>query len=213
MPLRPRVNDKLIGHSSNVAIRAVKAIVSANRLIFVHIHFTICGVEPKLIVTVDKLIQTNSDRLNWSYCSAIASYFMLTTITSNKHTAFDSPAFYNFIILLTSSQHYRPHSVLNLSFWNLQTPWPDWWYSKHTLIFLSTVLYFTPALHWFVSVGFTQQLPPAVFYVVLLSKDLMFLTARLWEGLGWTGGELERCVFASPPPPYQEKGFIVHHRV
>lgn len=64
MPPVPRVNDKLIGHSSDVAIRAVKAIVCANRLIFVHIHFTICGAEAKLIVTVDKLVQTNSDRLN-----------------------------------------------------------------------------------------------------------------------------------------------------
>lgn len=41
----------------------------------------------------------------------------------------------------------------------------------------------------------------------------MFLTARLWEGSGWTVGELERCAFASPPSVYQEKGFIVHHRV
>lgn len=83
----------------------------------------------------------------------------------------------------------------------------------NTLIFLSPVLYFTPGLHWFVSEGFTPKLPPAVFYVVLLSKDLMFLTARLWEGSGWTVGESERCAFASPPSVYQEKGFMVHHRV
>lgn len=41
----------------------------------------------------------------------------------------------------------------------------------------------------------------------------MFLTARLWEGSGWTVAELERCAFASSPSLYQEKGFIVHHRV
>lgn len=70
------------------------------------------------------------------------------------------------------------------------------------------------ALHWFVSVGFTQQIFPAVFCFVLLNRDLVFLTAGLWGGgIGVDRGELERCVFASPPPPCQEKGFIVHHRV
>lgn len=52
------------------------------------------------------------------------------------------------------------------------------------------------------SEGFTQKLPPAVLYVVLLSKDLMFLTARLWEGSGWTVGVGKVCVcFPTFPLP------------
>lgn len=58
------------------------------------------------------------------------------------------------------------------------------------------------ALHWFVSVGFMQQLFPAVFCFVLLNRNLVFLPAGLWEGFRVDRGELERCVLASPPPPY-----------
>lgn len=32
-------------------------------------------------------------------------------------------------------------------------------------------------------------------------------------GIGLDRDELERCVFTSQPPPYQEKGFIFHQGV
>lgn len=41
-----------------------------------------------------------------------------------------------------------------------------------------------------------QQLLPAVFYFVLLNRDLVCLTAGLWGGLG-LARELEKCVFTS----------------
>lgn len=69
------------------------------------------------------------------------------------------------------------------------------------------------ALHWFVSVGFTQQLFPAVFCFVPLNGGFSVSHSRALRRIGVDRGELERCVFASPPPPYREKGFIVHHGV
>lgn len=69
------------------------------------------------------------------------------------------------------------------------------------------------ALHWFVSVGFTQQLFSAVFCFVLLNRDLVFLTAGLWEGLRWTGVSWRGVCLPPHLPPYQEKGFNVHHGV
>ena len=69
----------------------------------------------------------------------------------------------------------------------MHTPWPDEWYSKHTLISLSPLFYFISAPHWFVSVWFTQQLFHAVCCFVLLSRDLVCLRAGLWDGSGWTG--------------------------
>lgn len=61
------------------------------------------------------------------------------------------------------------------------------------------------ALHWFVSVGFTQQPFPAVFCFVLLNRDLVFLTAGLWEGLGWTGVTSKRCVLSPPRQPLTKR--------
>lgn len=62
------------------------------------------------------------------------------------------------------------------------------------------------ALHWFVSVGFTQQPFPAVFCFVLLNRDLVFLTAGLWEGLGWTGVTSKGVCCRLPANPLPRDG-------
>lgn len=71
-------------------------------------------------------------------------------------------------------------------------------FQTHPHLSVSSVfLYIRAALHWFVSVCFTQQLFPAVFCFVLLNRDLV--VSQRGFGRDWRGqGCVYLCVSTLP---------------